>query len=271
MPANATIRSPRSAATASPTIATLHMLSAAKDFEVQLELFRTEAESAIQYFYAWNTVHTIAAKNKAVRQFLNEAPLFWNTNLGALQTSTFVALGRVFDPDTKNHSVTRLLKFAHENLNIFSKHSLAERKRAGGENSADWLPSYLESVYEPSSDDFRKLKRHLSDRRKIYEANYRPLRHKVFAHRGVTTRVEVGELFAKANIQEMQKLLVFLGRLHEVLWQLYFNGTKPTLKPARSSVKKILEQPSPTSKQRKLQERLIHETTVFLTTHARHA
>jgi hypothetical protein len=69
------------------------MLSVTKDFEVQLELFRTEAESAIQYFYAWNTVHAIAAKSKAVCHLLNEAPLFWNTNLGALQTSTFVALG----------------------------------------------------------------------------------------------------------------------------------------------------------------------------------
>ena len=75
------------------------------DFETQLELFRTEAESAIQFFYAWDAVHTVAAKNKTVFRLLNQAPLFWNTSLGALQTSTLVALGRVFDPDPKNHSV----------------------------------------------------------------------------------------------------------------------------------------------------------------------
>ena len=247
------------------------MFSPAAEFEVQLELFRTEAESAIQFFYAWDAVHAVAAKDKAVFRLLNQAPLFWNTNLGALQTSTLVALGRVFDPDPKNHSVTRLLALGHANLDIFSKHSLAGRKRKSSANADEWLPEYLENVYEPSSEDFRRLKRHLSDRRKIYEATYRPLRHKVFAHRGVATRVEVGELFAKTNIREMQKLLVFLGRFHEVLWQVYFNGRKPTLSPARFSVKRILEQPSPNGKHGKLQERLIHETKAFLAAHARDA
>jgi len=247
------------------------MLSPAVDFEVQLELFRTEAESAIQFFYAWSAVNAVAARDKTVFRLLNQAPLFWNTSLGALQTSALVALGRVFDPDPKNHSVTRLVALAHANPDIFSKHSLADRKRKGNENAHEWLPDYLKSVYVPNSEDFRRLKRHLSDRRKIYETNYRPLRHKVFAHRGVATRVEVAELFAKTNVKEMQKLLVFLGRFHEVLWQLYFNGRKPTLSPARFSVKRILEQPSPNSKHGKLQERLIHETQAFLAAHARDA
>jgi HEPN superfamily AbiU2-like protein len=102
-----------------------------------------------------------------------------------------------------------------------------------------------------------------------FEEKYRPLRHKVFAHRGVTSRAEVGELFAKTNIREMQQLLVFLGRLHEVLWQLYFNGHKPTLRPARFSVKRMLEQPSPNAKHSVLQERLVHETQSFLKSHSR--
>ena len=248
-----------------------HMPAPAEDFENQLELFRTEAESAIQFFYSWDAVHAVAAKDKAVVRLLNQAPLFWNTNLGALQTSTLVALGRVFDPDPKNHSVTRLLALAHANLDIFSKDSLAGRKRKGSTNADEWLSDYLVDVHEANNEDFRRLKRHLSARRKIYEASYRPLRHKVFAHRGVASHVEVGELFAKTNIREMQKLLVFLGRFHEVLWQLYFNGQKPTLRPARFSLKRILEQPSPNSKYGKLQERLIHETKAFLTAHARDA
>jgi hypothetical protein len=247
------------------------MPSHAADFETQLELFRTEAEGAIQFFYAWDAVHAVAAKDKAVFRLLNQAPLFWNTNLGALQTSTLVALGRVFDPDPKNHSVTRLLSVAHANLGIFSKDSLAARKRKSSANADEWLPEYLQTAYEPNGNDFRRLKRHVADRRKIYEANYRPLRHKVFAHRGVATRVEVGELFAKTNIREMQQLLVFLGRLHEVLWQLYVNGRKPTLVPARFSVKRILEQPSPNAKNGKLQERLVHETKAFLAAHAKDA
>ncbi len=229
----------------------------AVDFENQLELFRTEAESAIQFFFAWDAVHAVASRDSGVFRLLNQAPLFWNTSLGALQTSTFVVLGRLFDPDPNNHSVTRLLTAAGSNLEIFSKTSLAARKRKLSANADEWLPAYLSNVYEPTSADFRRLKRHVSIRRKIYEASYRPLRHRVFAHRGVAANVEVGELFAKTDIKEMQQLLVFLGRLHEALWQLYFNGRKPTLRPARFSVQRMLEEPSPNTKGGKLQERCV--------------
>lgn len=239
------------------------MPSPSAEFEAQLELFRTECESAIQFFYAWDATHAVAGKNKSVVKLLNKAPLFWNTALGALQTSTFVALGRVFDPDQENHSVTRLLLLAHANLDIFSKEALAERKRKVSANADEWLPEYLKDVYVPSGDDFRRIKRHVAQRRKIYEKNYRPIRHKVFAHRAVVTNAEVGELFAKTNLQELRQLLVFLGRLHEALWQLYFNGHKPTLRPARFSVNRMLEQPSPSVRSSNLQERLVHEASEF--------
>jgi HEPN superfamily AbiU2-like protein len=124
------------------------MPSAATEFEAQLELFRTEAESAIQFFYAWEATHAVAASDKAVVRLLNQAPLFWNTSLGALQMSTLVALGRIFDPDPKNHSVSRLLSIAHSNLDIFSKEALAQRKRKQSANADEWLPEFLEAAYD---------------------------------------------------------------------------------------------------------------------------
>ncbi len=245
------------------------MPSPSADFERQLELFRTEAESALQFFFAWDAVHAVAAKDKAVFRMLNEAPLFWNTALGALQASALVALGRIFDPDQSNYSVTRLLALAHANLDIFSKDALANRKRKLSANAEEWLPEYLATVYVPSREDFRNLKRHVTVRRKLYEEKYRPCRHKVFAHRGVTTREEVGELFAKTNLKELRQILVFLARLYSSLWSLYFNGHKPTLRPARYSVKRMLEQPSPNVKHAKLQERLVHEAKDFLSRHSK--
>jgi len=85
-------------------------------FENELEMFRIESESAIQYFYSWQAVHAIAAKDPSIVNLLNEAPLFWNTALGGLQNSAIVVLGRIFDPDTRNHSVSRVLSIAHSNL-----------------------------------------------------------------------------------------------------------------------------------------------------------
>jgi hypothetical protein len=242
--------------------------SPSTEFESQLELFRTEAESAIQFFFAWDATHAVAAKSKSVVRLLNEAPLFWNTALGALQTATFVVLGRVFDPDQRNHSVTRLLALAHAHLEIFSKEALADRKRKLSPNADEWLPKFLEEAYVPSGQDFRRLKHHVSHRRKIYERNYQPIRHKVFAHRGVVTHAEVGELFAMTNLKELRQLLVFLSRMHEALWQLYFNGQKPTLRPARFSVNRMLQQPSLAIGRAKVQERLVHEASEFFKSHS---
>jgi hypothetical protein len=59
-------------------------------------------------------------------------------------------------------------------------------------------------------------------------------------------------------------MLIFQRRLHEALWQLFFNGNKPTLRPARYSVNQIRQQPSPESQRLQLQERLIHETEELL-------
>ena len=245
------------------------MSSTPAEFEAELALFRAEAESAIQFFYAWQSINAIASGNKAVLRLLNEAPLFWNTNIAALQASALVAMGRIFDPDPKNHSVTRLLSLAHSNLSVFSKDALAARKRKQSSNADEWLAEYLVSAYVPTTEDFRRLKRHVAKRRLIYEEKYRPLRHKVFAHRGVSDKAEVNRLFAKTAVREMQQLLTFLARLHETLWQLYFNGRKPSLRPARFSVKQILEKPSPNFRSGSVQERLVSEAQKFLTKHSK--
>jgi hypothetical protein len=84
----------------------------------------------------------------------------------------------------------------------------------------------------------------------------------------VVTHAEVGELFAMTNLKELRQLLVFLSRMHEALWQLYFNGQKPTLRPARFSVNRMLQQPSLAIGRAKVQERLVHEASEFFKSHS---
>ncbi len=107
------------------------MTSPEAEFTRELEVFRTEAEAGVQFFYGWLTVHAVAGADKGVLRALNAAPLFWNTILGALQTASLIALGRVFDQDPSTHNINKLLKTAQSNLGIFSKEALAERKRQG--------------------------------------------------------------------------------------------------------------------------------------------
>ncbi len=149
-------------------------------------------------------------------------------------------------------------------MKIFSKDALAERKRELSANADEWLTAYLKGAYVPSGEDFRRLKRHVSGRRKIYEQKYGPIRHRVFAHKATTEDSDVAALFANTNIKELQQLLVFLRRLHEALWHLFFNGAKLALRPARYSLNQMLRLPSPSPEQTQVQERLAHETRGLL-------
>jgi HEPN superfamily AbiU2-like protein len=89
-------------------------------FEHELEIFRHEAEAGTQFFYSHLAVHALAGKHEEIETVLNEAPLFWNTSLGALQSAAFVTLGRIFDQKSP-HNVDRLLQIARQSLPIFSK------------------------------------------------------------------------------------------------------------------------------------------------------
>lgn len=229
------------------------------EFQRELEVFRVETETAIQYFYARQAFHLVASADARVMDALNLAPRFWNTSTSALQLSAMITLGRIFDPDPKNHSVSRLLSLAQKNLHIFSKVALSARKRAESANADEFLTDFLKSVYEPEPRDIQRLKDHVAKRRKTYDSNYRALRHQIFAHRSVADRAEIDALFAKTNIGELQKLFTFLARLHEVLWQLFYNGRRPVFKPERYSTKHILSRPLPTHRQPSTQERIARE------------
>ena len=64
-------------------------------------------------------------------------------------------------------------------------------------------PSLAQCCLRPKPADFRRLRGYASMHRKIYFEKYRPLRHKVFAHRQLSEEAAVREPLAKTNIREM--------------------------------------------------------------------
>lgn len=231
-------------------------------FERELEIFRTEAEAGTQFLYADLAMHAVAADQKRVYQFLNEAPLFWNTCSEGLRTAAFMALGRVFDQKSA-HNLDKVLRLAQDHPEIFSKQALGQRKQGNNPEPPDWLDEYLLDAYEPTRMDFRRIRAHIRKRRRIYESNYRDLRHKVFAHKEAD-RAETAALWGKTNIRELQQLFTFLGSLHEALWQLFFNGRKPVLRPSRYSLKRMRDLPSVATQLTAVQEDITHEAEQFL-------
>ena len=237
-------------------------MTAEREFETELEIFRKEAEAGTQFFYAHLAMHAAAADHPEIYDLLNKSPLFWNTVAGALQTAVLITLGRVFDQGSA-HNLDKVLRVAQDNPDIFTKGALARRKCGTKQEKPAWLDEYLKGAYEPTVSDFRRIRAHIRKRRRIYESNYRDIRHKWFAHREVS-ELGAAALFGKANIRELQQLFVFLNSLYGALWQLYFNGLRPVLRPQRYSVRRIRNAPSPAGHRGAVQEKITLETEEVL-------
>lgn len=219
------------------------MATTAEDpFNRELEVFRQEAAQCAQYLYAYLTIHAAAAADDRIRRALNENAIFWNTTLGSLQTSTFIALGRVFDHNGR-HGPGALLRLASKDPAIFSKDSLRERKRSTFGNDHEGLEKYVSEACEPGTREFGRLERLVKGYSGIYDTVYRELRNRVFAHKVHTQAETVNALFSQTKVDELQRLVTFLSRFHDALRGAFNNGTRLSLCRARHSVHDMLLRP----------------------------
>jgi len=240
-----------------------NVTEACASFEHHLDEFRKEAQGGAQFFYAMMAIHGTAGESDEVYRTIDDAALFWNTNIAALQSAFFVTLGRVFDQKS-SYNIDRLLKFAQDNPAVFSKEALAERKRQHAHNVDEWLPEYLKTVYEPDTKDFRCLRKYVDKYRKIYSKNYDPIRDRVYAHKELALKSDKDDVFANTRIMELEKLFAFLTHVYEMFWQLYHNGRKPRFERIISSSARMLRKAIPSSQNQTVQQRITTETKKFL-------
>ncbi len=203
-------------------------------FEQELEIFRKDEETAQQHFFAYLSLREFSASNKDILKAMNMTPLFWSTTHHAMLLSTFIGLGRIFDQQSA-HNIDTLMASASKDLRAFSKAALENRKMAAGltRNAAR---AFVNHAFEPTSHDFRALRKDIKAHRSIYEARYRDVRDKVFAHNEIFDLVEANQLLANTRVDEMKALFGFLHALHEAMWQLFHNGRKPVLSPSALTV-----------------------------------
>jgi AbiU2 len=142
--------------------------------------------------------------------------------------AAFVALGRVFDQDSE-HNLDHLKDVAATDLSIFSKATLRLRKEAS--ISKEQAAAFVQNAHELTPADIRLLKGQIRAKRGIYEARYREIRNKVFAHNNVPDVAQVNKLFAKTNINEMKGIFGFLHALYGALDLLFLNGSRPEVRP----------------------------------------
>ena len=201
-----------------------------KEFIQELNVFRNEVNSALKFLYTELAIHEIASKNKKILKALNSSPTFWNTVLSALQHSTFLTLGRIFDTSPEKHTIHKLFRIVESNKNFFTKDSFKNRWIRNEDKAKinDHLPQYLKTVYVPNDGDFREFKKFIATQNKIYLKLYAPIRHQ-FGHKIYDKSEEVKVLFDKVQVKDLEKFCVRLSGIHEALWQLYNNGRGPLL------------------------------------------
>jgi hypothetical protein len=199
-------------------------------FVDELELFRTEEETAQQYFFGYLSLQSVPGLNPAVLNRMNDTPMFWITTRHALLLAAFVALGRIFDQDSRSiHNINKLMREVADSISQFTRAGLLQRKIAERLDPA-FAADYVKDKHDLTSDDIRGMRKAVAHWRAIYEARYREIRHGVFAHKGLN-RADATLLMEQTNIEEMKEMFGFMHALHAALWELYFNGRKPDLTP----------------------------------------
>lgn len=239
------------------------MTTPSRKFAHELDLLHTNVWEASEFFYTFLTIQSVIQEVPEVLSAIEHAPLFWYTTQGALHTAMFIALGRVFDQGSP-HNLDRVLRLAQDNQGIFSKAELGRRKQSIAPTSPPWLENYLRKAYVPTPADFHRLRAAVVKWRRIYVSNYRDIRHKRIAHTVVSDRAEIDALFAKTNVQELERMLEFLGAIHEALQGLFDNGRKPVLSPRPHSLASMRAAPASKAGRTTVQEQIVHETEAVL-------
>jgi hypothetical protein len=187
--------------------------------------YRIEVATAAHAFYLWKGINNIASGDRGTFRGINEQALTWNTITHSLQTTFFIAIGRLFDTDGDAFSIHAFLRGCIENIAEFDRPALFERKLALSNGvEPEWLKAYVANAYVPTAKDFQRLRREASRHQAQYEAIYRPIRNQVFAHKDAGSMDTVQELFGKTKISDIEQLLDFLYQVQEVVFQLLQNG-----------------------------------------------
>lgn len=199
-------------------------------------------ELCMRFFYAYRAINDVLGDDEKALNIISRTPEIWDTISFALEASFFIALTRIFDEKPKTHNVGRLLQIAKSNIDIFSAKALETRKRKSSANAHEWINENMREIYVPNNNDFKRLEKYVEKYRNISK-NYIIIRHNIFGHRQRLNFNAIHGLYSRTNFTEIERLLVFLKRLHDSLLSLFHDGRKPLLRPMRFSIKTIRKKP----------------------------
>ena len=190
--------------------------------------FANEVYQATACYVIWKSLQNEPAKDESLLRALNENPTSWVFIRHSMMVCLIMALGRIFDTDGDAVSIDDLIKSCISELELFSKESLRKRKMQS-HNASEWIDEYMQEVYEPSEQDFQRLKPEIKKYREIYEQYYKPLRHKIFAHSDKEYHLQSDVLWQATKGANIEDILNFLEDFKMTIRETYLNGRKPVL------------------------------------------
>jgi hypothetical protein len=141
----------------------------AAPFLEELEIFGNEQDSAQRYFFGYLSMHRIPAANPDVMRRMNDDSMFWITTRDALLTSTFVVLGRIFDPDQKSvHNIDKLLGAVTNEIGSLNRTGLAQRRVAERVMTQPDADKYASDRHDLTYADIRQMRKAVDKWRKVY-------------------------------------------------------------------------------------------------------
>lgn len=208
-----------------------------------------EVEDTLASYYTDKEINDYASKNESALRRMNANPSFWVVTAHALQTTFMITLGRVFDLNSRSHSIEKLLTETVAHPEYFSKEALARRKRAIAGPEPVWLDEYLKRAWEPDVAGLERLRTALTPSRSKYDTAFKPIRDKLFAHQDVMDRANIQVLIGKGLITDLERILYDLHDVLSCISQLAHNGEEPRPglieydyeKRIRSDTRKTLE------------------------------
>jgi len=184
-----------------------------------------EVQLASSSYLSWRTIQNLPADDSELLNALNRNPSSWILIRQSLMLSLIMSLGRIFDSEPDALSVDKLLRYSIDNINLFSRDSLLERKRVGWSDFEELtLDVYMDNTVVPVEADFQRLRGEVRQHKNRFDAYYRPLRNKIFAHKDIESLGRTDDLWTATASNNIEETLHFLNDLMYTLHGSHVNG-----------------------------------------------
>jgi YgiT-type zinc finger domain-containing protein len=197
-----------------------------------IDRFRSEIETAIRTFYAYDAYLKLLSEKKYVN-LINKNVHFWRIFGHSVHAEMFIAIGRLYDEGKDAFSFQKFIQLCRDNIDEFGVASFEKRRldESGG-NRPDYLDKYLREAYSVRIEDIDTIAALAKPCTKRMKEIYKQIRHKLIAHpilHELYDSIEVSDLYKTTNMDEIETALLVLWTVYEQISQMYLNCRKPEL------------------------------------------